>query len=180
LRRIYSERSNNGLIDFLNLLSQTAQQSFPYLAIGLLVIGIFISFWGFSWLKITQVIHGFISGFIIICIISFYANILTPNDVFLLGFWGGLIGAVLMVASGALAKPLMGAFAGGLLAIAGELSFTSSLNPYVVFISVALVGFLFVFIDDFVLTTVICIAGAWGLVSGSRYLPAWLGLTPSR
>jgi hypothetical protein len=159
-----------GLIDFLDQLFQAAGQYNPYLAIGLLAIGIFSSFWGFYWLKITQVIQGFISGFIIICIITFYVNILAPKDVFILAFWGGLIAAVIMLVSNALAKFLMGAYTGGLLAVAGEISIFSTLNPYVIFICVALVGFLFLFIDDFVLAGVVSFAGAWGLVSGIALL----------
>jgi Domain of unknown function (DUF4203) len=159
-----------GLIDFLEQLFQTAGQYNPYLAIGLLAVGIFSSFWGFYWLKITLVIQGFISGFIIICIISFYVNILAPNDVFVLAFWGGLITSVIMLVSNRLAKFLMGAYTGGLLALTVELSIFSALNPYVIFISFALVGILFLFVDDFVLTVVVSFAGAWGLVSGIALL----------
>jgi len=158
------------LIDFLDQLFQTADQYTLYLAVGLLAVGIFSGFWGFYWLKITRVIQGFISGFIIICIIAFYVNISAPKAVFILAMWGGLIAAAIMLASNTLAKFLMGAYMGGLLAVAGELSIISTLNLYWIAISVVLVGFLFLFIDDFILAGVVSIAGAWGLVSGIALL----------
>jgi len=159
-----------GLIDFINSLVQAAQQYTLFIAIGLLVIGIFTTFWGSHWLKTTQIIQGFIAGFVIVCILSFYVKILSPKDTFLLGLWGGIISAIFMLVSNSLTRFLMGAYMVGLLAVVGELSAMTSLNPYVTVIAMLLGGYIFTIIEDFVIATIVAIAGAWSLVAGVALL----------